>query len=625
MTADEHEHEQQARRPADPVSRAGEGWRFTVGLGVVLAAVTLWALPDHVQAGDAGELATIMLRGGVPHPSGYPWMRILGLVARPLEALGVPPATAAALPCATAGVAGWLVLQRIALHLSRSALAASLVVGLVALGPRVLVHTADSEVWGPLVLATAVVAYLVLVRRAGPFGLGLAIGLTTSHHLTGVLLLPLVIGGAWPSPTRLRSLMRAGGLGLLGAGLGLLPYATLMIGSGGAWRWGRTDTLAGLLHHVSRADYGVLSLSLHTERPEALDQWARVSSSIGGTLTADLAAFAIGGAGVILLVLGIAAMRRPAGVPRPAWSGLLTTIVGVVWLFVSAHNIDPTSPFGAWILERFDIMGVALLTLPTTVVVAGLLGATDRPALRWGLGACGGLLLLRQIAVLVGHGPPSTNETVERYAHDVLRTPEPGRRAIVFGTDDHRLFPMLYVQEVLGKGHEVLYVDASLLAHGWYRERLERRFEGLPTEDKPLRMMAGLWDDPRWRDTPIFVANLFSRPAAGLPRVPQGVLWRVIPPDALPSGTLEPGGPFGPEPVLARHLAALARYPDPLPTAGAAGSHPFAADLAATYTEMSAQLATALLSEGRTEEARALLRSLADRTGSDVAATMPRP
>jgi hypothetical protein len=616
---------------------ASIGWSSTLALVLALGALMAWALPREIQAGDAGEFATIMLRGGVPHPSGYPWMRALGwLFARPLETMGLAPVTAAALVCATAALGGWAIVHRIVLRLAHATIegraataVATFVVAVVAAAPVVVVHTADAEVWGPLVLAIAVVSWLAITRRPHPFVLGIAIGLATSHHLTAVLLVPLVVGGAWPASTRLLAVLRAGALGLAGAAVGLLPYLTLMVtpqpgpcaphGSAGWW-WGDTGSWSGLVHHVSRADYGVLSLSLHTEQPPAAAQLGRVASSVGRVFTAGLVEFAWGAALVLLLLVAVAALRRPGNVRKAVWLGMLATLVLVLGLFPLAQNIDPTNPFGAWILERFDLMGLVLLTFPVTVALAALVGRTLRPPIRWSLALCAVVLVLRQAAVLAGHGPPSANDVIERHAHDLLRTPPPDRPAIVFGTDDHRLFPILYVQEVLGFGNDVLYVDASLLAHAWYRERLEQQvlcrpeYEArgaLPTEDKPLLMMSQLWDDPAWRDTPIYITHAFSRPAAGLPRVPEGLLWRVIPPEAEP-------GAFEAEHVLARHLEALSRYRAPLPDPRTAGADPFAVDLAATYTDTTAQLAAALTSEGRTEEARTLLRAFADRSPSSA-------
>jgi hypothetical protein len=101
--------------------------------------------------------------------------------------------------------------------------------------------------------------------------------------------------------------------------------------------------------------------------------------------------------------------------------------------------------------------------------------------------------------------------------------------------------------------------------------------------------------------------------------VPSGVLWRVIP----------PGGDarFGPDRVFEDHLAALQRYPAPLPEPRPGGTHPFADDLAATYTDTTTQLVAALLEGGQTQQARTLLEAFAARArhGSIALPAMPSP
>ena len=63
--------------PSSPREHPWPRW----GLTALLLGLAALCVPEHVQAGDAGEMATVMLEGGIPHPSGYPWMRALGLPA----------------------------------------------------------------------------------------------------------------------------------------------------------------------------------------------------------------------------------------------------------------------------------------------------------------------------------------------------------------------------------------------------------------------------------------------------------------------------------------------------------------------------------------------------------------
>ena len=580
-----------------------------LSLAVLLVVIVVWAVPRTIGPGDAGELATVMLRGGIPHPSGYPWMRLLGVPAAAFESLGMAPATAAALPCALAGAAAWLVLQPLLCRIG-GAVVGTFVAALSCCASIVVLHANDCEVWGLHLLLSAIVIRVGCGRRGGdgprpvePVRMGLVLGLAVSHHLTAVLLVPLAIGATWPPRADGESvgawiprLLSVAARGVLGSALGLLVFVTLMIGDGGPWRWGDPSTLAGLLHHVTRGDYGILQLSLHTEAVTATDQWLRTFGSLGRVLTAGLVSHpAVGG--LLLLAIGtLAARARPRAIARGPWWGLLGAAILTAIAFPALHDIDPSSPFGAWILERFDLLSVLVLAPLTVAAIAALRPEPPRRGLT-ALGVVlgfvlGFVLVIAQLVATARRGVPSDDAFVQRYAVDLLRTPSPEARALVFGTDDHRTFPVLFAHAVLGEGQRVVYVDASLLAHPWYRAQLRRQWPELPDVDKPLRLMAAIWSDPTLASTPIYLANVFSRPAAGLDRVPEGILWRVVP----------PGSPSPlPAEVVARHRAAFARYaqqtavPTPLP------AHPFTDDLAAHYNEPRARLVEALVAAGMTD------------------------
>lgn len=576
-------------------------WWPCLPLAGLLSLAAVLAVPHHVQAGDAGEFATVMLAGGIPHPSGYPWMRMLGPAARALASLGVPPAAAAALPCALAGVAAWIVLWPLLARWSGRG-PATVAVAVLATASPVVVHTSDSEVWGPHLLACALVLRLCARPCPRPWQLGLGFGLAVSHHLTAALLLPVVVGAAWPRPFALRRLLVVAAQGI-GAGLvGLLPYATLAIGSGGAWRWGDTRSAAGLLHHVLRADYGVLSLSLHAEDPAVLELWARALAVVGSAASGGLAGGALAAAVTLAAIAALVVLApRPAAVTPGVYWGLHGSLLASTLAFPAAQNIDPTSPFGAWILERFDLLSILLWAPAWSIAAAALWARMPGRMARAALGLAAATLVATQLARTHARGLPSSDAGVERYAEDLLRTPDPSVDAIVIGSDDHRVFPILFVQHVLGHGPRTLYIDASLLAYPWYREHLRARFAALPDVGKPVALVGALWADPALRDTPIYLANVFSRPAATELRiVPQGVLWRVLPPHRPPPTPSE---------VVADHLAALSRY-DPPAAPTPHDAHPWTEDLRAAYNEGTLQLLAALHAEGRDADARAFVEAL---------------
>lgn len=626
-------------QPIDTAARVEDRTEWSVVvLAPLLVALALWSVPHAVQAGDAGEFATVMLTGGVPHPSGYPWMRALGLLARGLWALGLPPATAAALPAALCGVAGWLLVHRICVRLGYAWIGAFVTL-LAAASPIAVLHVNDSEVWGPHLFLSASFLHAAIHTSARPraFLLGMLFGLALSQHLTAALLLPLAVAAALPRERdEMTGWLRNGSLGIGGGLVGLLPYMSLAIGRGGTWRWGATESFGGLLDHVLRRDFGMLSLSLHDEPVELADSLARALTSIGEVLSAGLIASAWFGAAALLGIVLLAGLwlrthRERVGVAVAV--GWALSVGASALLFPAVGNIDPTSSFGAWILERFDLLTSLLLVVPTTLAiawvverVAALLEARER------LFAMGGWLiaaamLLAQSAAVRERGRPATERGVELAAIDLVSTPDPDApaipsvgeapvRAIVFGTDDHRSFPVLYVQAVLGAGSHTLYVDAELLGYPWYRARLRERVPSLPDVDKPLAMIGAIWRDPELAHVPIYLANVFSRPAAELDKLPEGMLWRVVP-ATQPSFTSDD---WTHDRILARHLAACARMqitPSDFSGLEHPRGHPWSADLWFRYVDTAQQLVLGLGRAGRRDEdIRLVGDALERRTGA---------
>jgi hypothetical protein len=626
----------------DPDKAQSLEWSVIV-LAPLLVAVALWSVPDAVQAGDAGEFATVMLTGGVPHPSGYPWMRVLGLLARGLWGLGVPPATAAALPAALCGVAGWLLVHRICVRLGHAWIGAFVAL-LGAASPIAVLHVNDSEVWGPHLFLSALFLHTAVHTNARPraFLLGIVLGLAISQHLTAALLLPLAVAAALPRETLanrttyLVALLRNGSLGICGGLLGLLPYASLAIGAGGGWRWGATESFAGLLDHVLRRDFGTFSLSLHDEPVAIADSLARALTSVGEVLSAGLIASAWFGATAlcgILLLAGLWLRTHRGRVGTAVAIGWAASVGASALAFPAAGNIDPTSSFGAWILERFDLLTILLLVVPVTLAIAWAVERVaalieDRQRLYAGGGALIAVaLLFAQFAAVQERGRPATERGVELAAIDLVSTPDPDAppipsvgpepvRAIVFGTDDHRTFPVLYVQEVLGAGAHTLYVDAELLGYPWYRARLRERVPSLPDVDKPLAMIGAIWRDPELAHVPIYLANVFSRPAARIDKLPEGMLWRVPPSTHRPDVSTDD---WTPERILARHLAASERMRiRPRDFAGLEHprGHPWSADLWFGYVDVARQLAVGLGRDGRGESISLVGDALERHTGA---------
>jgi len=564
-------------------------------------------------------------------------MRVVGWLARPCEILGAPPALAAALPCAALAVVGLALLQR-CLATRVGPWPATVAVVLVGISPPMLRHAYEAEVWGPLIAAAGAFAWLASGdhrRPISPFIVGLALGLAVTVHLSAVLWVPLAVAGAWPraepapsapspSGSGVREVLHAGLTGLAGSALGLSFFGTLALGRGGAWRWGDTQSVSGLIHHVSRADYGVLSLSLHTERPAFVASWHRHVLNLADALFAGVPATVDPGAGtvgtalaaslLVLVVAGWIAHRRSMdATPRQrridlGWAGVLV-MHSVV--FVALGNIDPSSFVGSWILERFDLAALIAWSWPLAHALAWIDARVQAGAARARPATVIAAAVLASVSLARGWpGRPAADRGVQAYGVDLVGTPPDG--SVVFGTDDHRIFPALFAKAVLGRGGSTVYVDASLLSYPWYRAWLAEQRPDIDWRPLPLETVATMWADPALAQTPIYLANHFSRPSRELAVAPEGVLWRVLPPPQV-------AAPPGPAQLVARHRAALARsvaHPSQFAGLLEPELHPFSADAWAAYLDRAGSLRAGLAAGGRPDLVEVVDHAWDDKFGS---------
>ena len=137
----------------------------------------------------------------------------------------------------------------------------------------------------------------------------------------------------------------------------------------------------------------------------------------------------------------------------------------------------------------------------------------------------------------------------------------------------------------------------------------------LPDIDKPMRLINAIETSPELGHLPIYLANVFSRPAATRPKVPEGVLWRIIPHPDNPRFTPED---WTAEAILDRHLAAYQRMGTDPTDFTPQPSDPWSDDLAYAYTEKARKLAIALAQEGNNQAASQVAQALKTQTGQDL-------
>jgi len=408
-----------------------------VGLFVLIAATAGQGIPG----GDAGELAVAACTRSVAHAPGYPLWTLLSKVALLLP-FGTPTwRLALASAAATAGAAALLVaiLRRAGVNGAAAVFGAAV---FVCAAP-VWQFATTPEVFALNSLLVA--AGLYAAQRMWPLLVGLALGLGLANHLTCLALL---------GPIALYvMIVKRSPLVVLGAALGLVPYLYLPWASaaGSPYSWGDQTTLAGLIDHVLRRDYGTFQLMQSGNASPYVDKLLLYARS-------EIVPLVVGLIGAVVV-----ARRRPPHI-------LLLAIVGAfalayVLLFHAAANVTLDMATHREVLSRFWIMPALVLGL-----FAGFAAA-------W---VPNRLIPVALTSVLLFLGARANDRREEslvaRYARAALTTMPPNTLALVRGDLS---FPLIYLQACEGQRPDVWILNRPFLEFPWSRSRYLAAFPGL--------------------------------------------------------------------------------------------------------------------------------------------------
>ncbi len=470
-----------------------------------------------VQGGDAGEFMTLSALGGVAHPPGYPLFTLLLRVTGLLPVANVPWKASFASALLAAGA---LTALHRALVLATDRPVAAWA-GVLALGlstPFWRYATVAEVFSGGALTAALLLLVATRIERGwrGPVAsgvLGLVVALGIANHHTVVLLWPLAVYAFVRSVPSWRAAPGCFTSCALAQLSGLLPYL-LLLRPGGGWRWGDTDRLDGLVHHVLRADYGTFSLALE----DAGTLWWQHPLFWLRGLPEQLVVVFLG----LALIGVLAAWRSPQ---RGLWLAVTGTALFSGPLFMSGFNV-PASGLGLVVSTRFQI-------LPDVFVcaLAGLGCAHLLPRFR-PMGLVVGLTGLAALALHWPLGSHARWTVLDDYLRNTLDQVEP--EALVIGAGDNMAFGLLYLQQVEGLRPDVVFIHPKMMGYAWYRAQVEAQHPGFA----PLDREASIPDLVRTNLDlrPIYVDFEHAGRATLKDRIPPtypegGVLMRVSRPD----------------------------------------------------------------------------------------------
>ncbi len=485
----------------------------TIGLSAALGALTAYLLtlaPGVVWAGagiDSGDFATAVAVGGVPHPTGYPTLMLLGLAVRAIPLgdlalwLNVLTALAAAGSLIPLGLLAARLRPRPGLSIPLpEAASAAAVLTLYGLAPLVWSNAVVTEVYALASLLLWSAIYAAVRARvdegAGSHATlwatasGTLLGLGTGAHITVVLGAPAQAAILLQGQRRTRTSRRPTALWAAGLVVGCSVFAYLPVAASldPPVNWGDPSTLERFWSVVSAEIYH-----------------SRLGGSDPGAIAAN-AAWLLGSPArqltwvlLPLLAFGGASLTR-----RRAWAALATGWIAAIALSVSALYTSRDD-------EVFVLPALAAAALWSAV------GVFDVG--RWtSLGGVGArrLVAATLAALLVTASVIRGTELAEEvsmrdathaagFAHAALTQADPN--TVILTNDDRATFPLWYARHAPGGRSDVTIVDQRLWQFAWYRDTLSRQ-AAIPKDSSPASLLSGgKWPPGR----PLWVVDIEVR------------------------------------------------------------------------------------------------------------------
>lgn len=401
---------------------------------------------------DGGDLITAAATGGVAHPSGYPLYLLLAGAAQ-----SVPLGTLAFRTNLLSALCTILAALTLQSFLRRQQIAPSLALigGLVfGLAPAVWSQAVITEVYALQSLLLILFLWGMLEEKipGGEWTRGLLFGLSLGHHVTTLLLLPLLLLRAAPQP----GFVHPGDLAkrsVIAGIITVLTYSTLWLRASNSApvNWGNPVTLENLWWLVS----GRLYASYPFDMAPA-DLLLRLRA-VGGML---LEQFTV--VGVLLAVYGLFSGLPRRSLLASVWIFTIFTCFAVFYgSYDSKVYLIPTYIiFSVWLVYGIqDIVRNMPPKLAQLTIAAILFG--------W----------LLRLPFTIPTVDASQDTRAELFGAKFASTAP--QNAIIFASEDQPVFALWYFHYALGLRPDVIIIAENLLPYPWYTETIAKTYPTL--------------------------------------------------------------------------------------------------------------------------------------------------
>ena len=485
-------------------------------------AVYLWTLAPTVTGEDSGELIAAAFTLGIPHPPGYPLWCLLAKAFIQWIPYGDVAWRANLMSAVFASLTVFLV-GLIVLHLTRSRLAAFAGPLALAFSLEFWEQSVIAEVYTLNAFFVALCVYILLrwSKTLEPrllYAFALVYGLSLSNHGTMLLLLPvfalyiLLLDRDALHRVRQYAVMLA--LGLLGLSVYLyLPIRSL---ADPAMDWGNPGSWSGFWDVVSRRQYA----HIITDNPRTLGRFLVQTSTFAKLYAWEFTPW-VG----VLAILGCVRLWREE---KAACLLLLSTFLVVAFGAILVPNFNLEHHW-VWMNTTFWIPAYLIAAIFIGITIAAVAQVPSVPRIVAPILAA--IIVASPFEAHVRHNDRGASYLARDYAQNLLDTMAPD--AIYYGSGDHTVFPLLYLQIVEGVRPDVLvfnkYGYPEPDVYDGMPEELRADIGRVPTRADSERIFEWLLD---YSGRPAY--STIKRPHGSRRVVSAGLLYRYLAADEEP-------------------------------------------------------------------------------------------
>lgn len=415
-----------------------------VGIGGLYIANQVYT----IYGGDAGDLASAIVTGGIPHPPGYPLYTLLGVLVN-IFIKGGTPAWRAGFLSSIPAILTLIFLFDLLYFLTRRALLSLISVAVLAFTYPFWLFSEVVEVFSLsnlfiVLLLWSFIRFSITQKRKFLYAGAFFFGLSLTHHQIIFFLTPALIYIIWKS----RMLVKRKELALSAflLLLGMLPYIYVVVAAAGnpLINWLGPANVSTVLALITRSTYGTFRAGLFTAHDPFLRLW-----DIFGFIIFALKDFRI--AGLILFLFGfINLLKKERNLFAVFFSGFLSYLF---FLFYAAFPLSGNFIVGTF--ERFVLplyIFIAVFIAFGLCFLTELLGkllpvVTTRAKAKVFLTLAGTTFFIYPLGLLILNYPKVSilkhDFTAENFGRDILNSVPP--ESIIIIATDTPLFDSQYV------------------------------------------------------------------------------------------------------------------------------------------------------------------------------------